>query len=64
MNNYNKLNHTTWDCKYHLIQNPPPKKDMDILVVGSSLLHHPNSAVARMIDKLAGNTAKKELFTP
>ena len=19
MNNYNKLNHTTWDCKYHLI---------------------------------------------
>jgi len=26
MNNYNKLNHTTWDCKYHLIWIPKYRK--------------------------------------
>jgi putative transposase len=26
MNNYNKLNHTTWDCKYHLVWIPKYRK--------------------------------------
>ena len=26
MNNYNKLNHTTYDCKYHLIWIPKYRK--------------------------------------
>ncbi len=26
MNNYNKLNHTTWDCNYHLIWIPKYRK--------------------------------------
>ncbi len=28
MNNYNKLNHTTWDCKYHLIWIPKYRKKL------------------------------------
>ena len=28
MNNYSKLNHTTWDCKYHLIWIPKYRKKM------------------------------------
>jgi len=28
MNNYNKLNHTTWDCKYHLAWIPKYRKKM------------------------------------
>ena len=26
MNNYNKLSHTTWECKYHLIWIPKYRK--------------------------------------
>jgi putative transposase len=26
MNNYNKLSHTTWECKYHLIRIPKYRK--------------------------------------
>jgi len=28
MNNYSKLNHTTWDCKYHLIWIPKYRKKL------------------------------------
>ena len=28
MNNYNKLSHTTWDCKYHLIWIPKYRKNI------------------------------------
>ncbi len=26
MNNYNKLKHTTWECKYHLVWIPKYRK--------------------------------------
>jgi len=28
LNNYNKLNHTTWDCKYHIIWIPKYRKKL------------------------------------
>ncbi len=28
MNNYNKLNHTTWECKYHLVWIPKYRKKL------------------------------------
>ena len=28
MNNYRKLNHTTWDCKYHLVWIPKYRRKM------------------------------------
>jgi len=28
MNNYNKLKHTTWECKYHLVWIPKYRKKM------------------------------------